>query len=96
MVRPQRFAAALRAEASGASAGKADRRQAGFADAGRTDILAGDREHRLLVEIPGLHVVAWGDNPVSSGRSYSRAKGPGASAGACPMARREKRWRDGE
>jgi hypothetical protein len=29
-------------------------------------------------------LLAWGDNPVSSCRSYSRAKGPGASAGAFP------------
>ena len=32
-------------------------------------------------------VVAWGDNSVSSCRSYGRAKGPGASAGAFPTAR---------
>jgi hypothetical protein len=29
----------------------------------------------------------WGDNPVSSRRSHSRAKGPGTSAGAFPVER---------
>jgi hypothetical protein len=48
-------------------------------------------EHGLaVVEMPVAHLpatlLAWGDNSVSSGRSYNRAKDPGTSAGAFPMA----------
>ena len=48
------------------------------------DVLHGELELPLLLR--GGEVEAWGDNPVSSCRSYSRAKGPGTRAGAFPVA----------
>ena len=48
------------------------------------DVLHGELELPLLLR--GGEVEAWGDNPVSSCRSYSRAKDPGTRAGAFPVA----------
>jgi hypothetical protein len=51
----------------------------------------GRREQGLVARLPDRaapavrSLLAWGDNSVSSCRSYSRATGPGTSAGAIPM-----------